>query len=37
MVQRVLVPEGTSLLFKDIALGRARKTSGQGIPFFVGA
>lgn len=36
-MQRALIPEGVSLSFKDIALGRARKTSGQGIPFFVGA
>lgn len=35
--QRLFIPEGLSLTLKDLALGRARKTSGQGIPFFVGA
>jgi hypothetical protein len=35
--QRLLIPQGLSLTLKDLALGRARKTSGQGIPFFVGA
>lgn len=34
--QRLLIPQGLSLTLKDLALGRARKTSGQGIPFFVG-
>lgn len=36
-VQRVLIPEGLRLTFKDLALGRARQTPGQGVPFVVGA
>lgn len=37
LTQRLLIPQGLSLTLKDLALGRARKTSGQGLPFFVGA
>lgn len=36
-VQRVLIPEGMRLTFKHLALGRARQTPGQGVPFVVGA
>jgi len=37
LTNRVLIPQGLSLTLKDLALGRARRTAGQGIPFFVGA
>lgn len=35
-MQRLLIPQGFSLTLKNLALGRARQTSGQGLPFFVG-
>lgn len=37
LTNRLLIPQGLSLTLKDLALGRARRTAGQGIPFFVGA
>eukprot|EP00775_Hariotina_reticulata_P006085 gene6085-6325_t len=32
----VLIPNSVRVTFKDIALSRARKTTGQGLPLFVG-
>jgi hypothetical protein len=36
-IQRVVIPQGITLTLKNLGLGRARRTSGQGIPFFAGA
>lgn len=37
LASRVVLAPNVTLTLQDIALGRARKTSGQGIPFFTGA
>jgi hypothetical protein len=34
---RAVILPNVTVTVRDIALARARKTSGQGIPFFVGA
>ncbi|KAF8066204.1 ycf42 [Scenedesmus sp. PABB004] len=33
---RLIIGEGVTLTLRDIALGRGRKGSGQGLPFFAG-
>lgn len=33
---RFLVAANTTVLLKDVAVGRARKSSGQQLPFFAG-
>lgn len=34
---RVIIAANTTIALKDIGLGRARKSSGQQVPFFAGA
>jgi hypothetical protein len=34
---RLLIARGVTLTLENLALGRARKTSGQSIPFFAGS